>query len=140
MSRSRRGGKPVGWEHWGKRKGSGCVDRRTSHKMERMQLKEILVEDIKDGLEELNCNSYFDDSPLMKSLFPEAKQIECYHHYVLGYDVLVVDGVFKGEYNDALELLSYAYHNGVQYKDYADLSMKYMDHLDYGNPRWSFLP
>lgn len=30
----------MGWEYWGKRKGGWCVDRRTSHKMERMQLKE----------------------------------------------------------------------------------------------------
>lgn len=58
MSRSKRGGKPIGWEYWGKRKGGYCVDRKTSHKMERMQLKEKLrneiignvnVEDLSNG-------------------------------------------------------------------------------------------
>ena len=34
MSRSIVGGKPTGWEYFGKRKGSWCVDRKTSHKME----------------------------------------------------------------------------------------------------------
>ena len=58
MSRSKRGGKPIGWEYWGKRKGGSWVDRETSHKMERMQLKEKLrneiignvnVEDLSNG-------------------------------------------------------------------------------------------
>ena len=38
MSRSVVGGKPSGYEYWGKRKGSYWVDRKTSHKRERMQL------------------------------------------------------------------------------------------------------
>ena len=58
MSRSKRGGKPIGWKYWGKRKGGWTVDRKTSHKMERMQLKEKLrneiignvnVEDLSNG-------------------------------------------------------------------------------------------
>ncbi len=53
MSRSIVGGKPTGWEYWGKRKGSWCVDRKTSHKMERMQLKEEDREIVKDALFEL---------------------------------------------------------------------------------------
>lgn len=42
MSRTNKGGKPIGWEYWGKRKGGSFVDRETSHKIERMQLKEEL--------------------------------------------------------------------------------------------------
>ena len=42
MSRTNKGGKPLGWEYWGKRKGGSWVDRETSHKIERMQLKEEL--------------------------------------------------------------------------------------------------
>lgn len=40
VSRTKKGSKPLGWEYWGKRKGGWCVDRKTSHKMERMQHKE----------------------------------------------------------------------------------------------------
>ena len=58
MSRTNKGGKPIGWEYWGKRKVGWTVDRKTSHKMERMQLKEKLrneiignvnVEDLSNG-------------------------------------------------------------------------------------------
>ena len=57
-----------------------------------------------------------------------------------GYDVLVVDGKHFGELSDVNELLAYAYHCGVNYKDYDDLQSKYFEHLDYGNARWDFLP
>ena len=76
----------------------------------------------------------------LKSLYPNANKISSYYHYVCGYDVLVVDGKFAGELDDALELLAYAYHTGENYTDRDDLEMKYYEHLDYGNERWGFLP
>lgn len=76
----------------------------------------------------------------MKSLYPNANKISSYYHYVCGYDVLVVDGKFAGELNDALELLAYAYHCRVNYKDREDLELQYLEHLDCGFERWSFLP
>ena len=141
MSRSHCGGKPLGWEYWGKRKGGFWVDRNTSHKMERMQLKELNKIEIEEGINEL----YSDDEviytdPYMKSLYPNANKISSYYHYVCGYDVLVVDGKFAGELNDALELLAYAYHCGVNYKDREDLELQYLEHSDCGFERWSFLP
>ena len=140
MSRTNKGGKPLGWEYWGKRKGGYWVDRETSHKMERMQLKEELREELDDGLTEYyGVHNYIDD-PYFKSLFPDANYIEVYHHYIFGYDVLVVDGKHFGELSDMNELLAYAYHCGVSYADYDDLSNKYYDHLDCGNERWEFLP
>ena len=78
--------------------------------------------------------------PYMKSLYPNANKISSYYHWVCGYDVLVVDGKFAGELNDALELLAYAYHTGENYTDRDDLEMKYYEHLDCGNERWGFLP
>lgn len=100
------------------------------------QQKEISV-----GINEL----YSDDEviytdPYMKSLYPNANKISSYYHYVCGYDVLVVDGKFAGELNDALELLAYAYHCSVNYKDREDLELQYLEHLDCGFERWSFLP
>ena len=140
MSRTNKGGKPMGWEYWGKRKGGSFVDRETSHKIERMQLKEELREELEDGLTEYYGDHNYIDDPHFKSLFPDANYIEVYHHYIFGYDVLVVDGKHFGELSDANELLAYAYHCGVNYKDYDDLSNKYYDHLDCGNERWDFLP
>ena len=108
--------------------------------MERMQLKEELVEELEDSLREYyGVHNYIDD-PHFKSLFPDANYIEVYHHYIFGYDVLVVDGKHFGELSDATELLAYAYHCGVSYADYDDISNKYYDHLDCGNERWDFLP
>ena len=97
--------------------------------------------EISEGVNEL----YSDDEviyndPYMKSLYPNANKISSYYHYVCGYDVLVVDGKFAGELNDALELLAYAYHTGENYTNRNDLEMKYYEHLDYGNERWGFLP
>ena len=140
MSRSIVGGKPTGWEYWGKRKGSWCVDRKTSHKMERMQLKEEDRDIVKDALFELGegtkdlsrCSVY-------KSLFPEAKTIEYCHHYICGYDVLVVDGKFHGELSSVEELLAFQYHTGESYKDIEDLESEYLDYLE-NYERWSFLP
>ena len=140
MSRSIVGGKPVGWEYWGKRKGSWCVDRRTSHKMERMQLKEEDRDIIKDALFELGEGNYdLSTCPVYKSLFPKAKTIEYYHHYICGYDVLVVDGKFHGELSRVEELLAFQYHTGEPYKDIEDLESKYFECLE-SYERWSFLP
>lgn len=141
MSRTQKGSKPLGWEYWGKRKGSGCVDRKTSHRMERMQHKEEDRKYIDESLAEVyGLNFRLDSCPTFKSLFPQAKTIEYYHHWIFGYDVLVVDGNHFGELSEANELLAYAYHTGVSYKDYDDLSMKYYEHLECGNERWDFLP
>ena len=97
--------------------------------------------EISEGVDEL----YSDDEVIytdhyMKSLYPNANKISSYYHYVCGYDVLVVDGKFAGELNDALELLAYAYHTGESYTDRDDLEMKYYEHLDCGKERWGFLP
>ena len=141
MSRSKKGGKPTSWEYWGKRKGGFCVDRKTSHKMERMQFKEQDRKYIDESLAEVYELSFrLDDCPYFKSLFPIANTIEYYHHLVCGYDVLVVDGNFYGELSRANELLAYAYHTGVKYKDYEDLESQYVENLEYGNERWDFLP
>lgn len=117
----------------------GCVftnDKKLDKYSKVTQQKEIDV-----GINEL----YSDDEviytdPYMKSLYPNANKISSYYHYVCGYDVLVVDGKFAGELNDALELLAYTYHTGENYTDRDDLEMKYYEHLDCGNERWGFLP
>ena len=77
--------------------------------------------------------------PVYKSLFPKAKTIEYYHHYVCGYDVLVVDGKFHGELSRVEELLAFQYHTGEPYKDFEDLESKYFEYLE-SYERWSFLP
>ena len=140
MSKSVVGGKPTGWEYWGKRKGNWCVDRKTSHKMERMQLKEEDREIVKDALFELGEGTHdLSKCPVYKSLFPKAKTIEYYHHYVCGYDVLVVDGKFHGELSRVEELLAFQYHTGEAYEDIEDLESKYFEYLE-SYERWSFLP
>ncbi len=140
MSRSIVGGKLTGYEYWGKRKGSHWVDRKTSHKMERMRLKEDDRDIIKDALFELGeGNNDLSRCPVYKSLFPKAKTIEYYHHYVCGYDVLVVDGKFHGELSHVDELLAFQYHTGESYTDFEELEGKYLDYLD-SYERWSFLP
>ncbi len=92
--------------------------------------------EISEGVNEL----YSDDEivyndPYMKSLYPNANKISSYYHWVFGYDVLLVDGKFAGELNNALELLAYAYHTGENYTDRDDLEMKYYEHLDCGYER-----
>ena len=70
MSRSKRGGKATGWEYWGKRKGGFCVDRRTSHKMERMQLKEQDRKELEESLFEFGEGNYdLSQCPVYKSYF-----------------------------------------------------------------------
>lgn len=81
MSRSIRGGKPVGYEYWGRRKGGSYVDRRMSHKMERMKLKEENKVLLDEALFELNEGCYdLTNCVFYRSLFPKAKTIEYYHH------------------------------------------------------------
>lgn len=140
MSRSVVGGKPFGWEYWGKRKGSYWVDRKKSHKMERMQLKEQDRKELEESLFEYGEGNYdLSQCPVYKSLFPNAKTIEYYHHYICGYDVLVVDGKFHGELSRVDELLAFQYHTGESYKDIDELESKYFEYLE-NYERWSFLP
>ena len=140
MSRSVRGGKPISYEYWGRRKGGSYVDRRMSHKMERMQLKEENRVLLNEALFELNEGCYdLTNCVFYRSLFPKAKTIEHYHHLVFGHDVLVVDGVFHGEMNTVEELLAFHYHTGTPYKDIDDLSEKYYEYLK-SNNAWDFLP
>lgn len=140
MSRSVVGGKPFGWDYWGKRKGVYWVDRKTSHKMERMQLKEEDIGIVKDALFELGEGTNdLSRYSVYKSLFPKAKTIEYYHHYIFGYDVLVVDGKFHGELSRVDELLAFQYHTGELYEDIEDLESKYCDYLE-SYDSWSFLP
>ena len=139
MSRSNVGTKPLGLEYFGKRKGGYLVDRKTSHKMERMQLKEQLREDIDIGLQEYcELEVSHDHCLTMKSLFPKAKSITSYYHHVFGYDVLMVDGEFQGELDKYGEYLAFAYHCGVNYRDFNDLENQYIDFLK-ENERWGFL-
>lgn len=140
MSISIVGSKPVGYEYWGKRKGGYWVDRKTSHKMERMQFKEedrMLIKEAMFELGEGTCD--LSKCSVYKSLFPNAKTIEYYHHYVVGYDVLVVDGEFYGELSRVDELLSFQYHTGESYNNIEELEDKYFDYLE-NYERWSFLP
>lgn len=78
--------------------------------------------------------------PYMRSLYPNSKKISSYYHYLFGYDVLLVDGVLEGELEDAIELLSYAYHTGASYKDRLDLERQYSENLNNCKGRGWFLP
>ncbi|MGB4897478.1 MAG: hypothetical protein WBP57_03535 [Ignavibacteria bacterium] len=105
-----------------------------------MLLKEEDREIVKDALFELDEELYdLSKCPVYKSLFPKAKTIEYYHHYVCGYDVLVVDGKFHGELSRVEDLLAFQYHTGEPYKDIEDLESKYFEYLE-SYERWSFLP
>ena len=117
----------------------GCVF--TNEKKLEKYSKAQEQKEISEGVNEL----YSDDEviyndPYMKSLYPNANKISSYYHWACGYDVLLVDGKFAGELNDAIEILAYAYHTGENYADRDDLEMKYYEHLDCGNERWGFLP
>lgn len=97
--------------------------------------------EINEGIIEV----YSDDEivhsdPYMKSLYPNANKISSYYHDICGYDVLLVDGKFQGELNNAYDLLAYAYHCGVSYTDREDLEMQYLENLECGEERWFFLP
>lgn len=140
MSRTRKGSKPVGFEYWGKMKGGSMVDRKTSTKMQRMEYKEQDRDSLKDALFEIGEGVWHCDSdPYMRNLFPEAKTLEVYHHHILGYDVLLVDGKFFGQMSGIDELLAFSYHCGVSFNNYEDLSDKYEEYLDENEP-YDFLP
>lgn len=101
---------------------------------------EFAKQEIENGISDiypLDCD--VSNDPYLKSLYPNANKIECYHHYIFGYDVLVVDGIHQGEYNDINELLAFAYHCGISYIDRNDLENKYQEFLS-EYERWSFLP
>lgn len=141
MSRSVRGGKPIGWEYWGKRKGGWCVDRQTSHKMERMQHKEELrlltdsaVLDIELDKWDVSSESH------VKRLFPDLKEAQIYFDYIIDQDVLYVDGEKIGTCEEVRELLAFSYHHFGSYVDYYDLKKKYDEYLESGEGRWDFLP
>lgn len=42
MSRTKKGGKPLGWEYWGRRAGSYFLDRHDCHKRERAIEREMI--------------------------------------------------------------------------------------------------
>ena len=117
----------------------GCVftNEKKLEKYSKIQEQKEISEGVKELYSE---DEVIYNDPYMKSLYPNANKISSYYHYVCGYDVLVVDGKFAGELNDALELLAYAYHTGENYTDRGDLEMKYYEHLDCGYERWGFLP
>ena len=117
----------------------GCVftNEKKLEKYSKIQEQKEISEGVKELYSE---DEVIYNDPYMKSLYPNANKISSYYHWVCGYDVLVVDGKFAGELNDALELLAYAYHTGENYTDRDDLEMKYYEHLDCGYERWGFLP
>ena len=117
----------------------GCVftNEKKLEKYSKIQEQKEISEGVKELYSE---DEVIYNDPYMKSLYPNANKISSYYHYVCGYDVLVVDGKFAGELNDALELLAYAYHTGENYTGRDDLEMKYYEHLDCSNERWGFLP
>ena len=77
--------------------------------------------------------------PHFRALFPKAKTVTFYYHWFFGYDVLVVDGEFRGELDSVNELLSFHYHTGCNFKDIDDLRDQYYTFLEEYD-RWSFLP
>lgn len=113
------------------RAGCGCCTFYNGVKIEKYSDK-FANDEIEDGINEMFSfsNNDISSDKYMRSLFPNANKIECYFHYIFGYHVLVVDGKFKGELEDAYVLLAYAYHTGSNYKDYDDLSMQYYDALE----------
>lgn len=140
MSRSVKGTKKKELDYFVKQHGHVSVCRKRVNKTSRYSIKMDKLKTVKDALFELGegtkdlsrCSVY-------KSLFPEARTIEYYHHYICGYDVLVVDGKFHGELSSIEELLAFQYHTGESYKDIEDLESKYFEYLE-NYERWSFLP
>lgn len=122
MSRSKTGGKPLGWEYWGKRKGGSWVDRKTSHKIERMQLKEedrkLIEEEIGVVLGKVKFTGkggYKFENDLANSILKVGQEYECddvnigscfseYHLVGLGWFNTVMfedeDGIFDNAVKD----------------------------------------
>ena len=141
MSRSK-GGRKKEYIHdmWFKQKGSVTVACKSDIRTSRMQRKEQDRKELEESLFEFGEGNYdLSQCPVYKSLFPNAKTIEYYHHYICGYDVLVVDGKFHGELSRVDELLAFQYHTGESYKDIEELENKYFEYLE-SYERWSFLP
>ena len=141
MSRSK-GGKKKEYmpDVWFKQKGNVTVACKSDIRISRMQRKEQDRKELQESLLEFGEGNYdLSQCPVFKSLYPKAKTIEYYHHYVCGYDVLVVDGKFEGELARVDELLAFQYHTGESYKDIEDLENKYFECLE-NYERWSFLP
>ena len=104
----------------------GCVftNEKKLEKYSKIQEQKEISEGVKELYSE---DEVIYNDPYVKSLYPDANKISSYYHWICGYDVLLVDGKFAGELNDALELLAYAYHTGANYTDRDDLEMKYYD-------------
>lgn len=140
MSRSSKGGKKKEPDYFIKQHGHGSVYRNKVNVVNRKKTKMDTLKIVEDGLFEMGEGNYdLSNCPVYKSLFPNAKSIEYYHHYIFGYDVLVVDGVHQGELSRVDELLAFQYHTGASYKDIDELESKYFDYLE-NYERWSFLP
>lgn len=140
MSRSNKGGKKKEPDYFIKQHGHVSVYRNKINVINRKKTKMDTLKIVEDGLFELGEGKYdLSKCPVYNSLFPNAKTIEYYHHYVCGYDVLVVDGKFYGELSRVDELLAFQYHTGEYYKDIDELEDKYFEYLE-NYERWSFLP
>ena len=139
MSRTKKGSKPTGYEYWGKMKGGGMVDRKTSTKMQRMFDKEELRKLVNESLQDMQLDVDLTDCVIFKSLFPSAKSIACFNDLVFGYSPIIVDGKYVCVIEDVNELLSFQYHTGCSYKDYSDLHRQYFD-LFATNERGWYLP
>lgn len=140
MSRSIVGSKKKELDYFVKKHCHVTVCRKRVNKISRQSIKMDKLKAVKDALFELGEGNYdLSTCPVYKSLFPKAKTIEYYHHYVCGYDVLIVDGKFHGELSTVEELLAFQYHTGESYEDIEDLESKYFEYLE-NYERWSFLP
>ena len=116
------------------------MNKRIRRKLQRVKRKRFAQVEVKDGLFEMgNGDVDLSGCPYYRALFPKAKTVTSYHHRFFGYDVLVVDGKFRGELDSVNELLSFHYHTGCNFKDIDDLRDQYYTFLEEYD-RWSFLP
>lgn len=111
MSRSKKGGKPLGWEYWGKRKGGSWVDRKTSHKIERMQFKEedrkLIEEEIGVVLGKVKFTGkggYDGENKHANSILSVGEEYEC-------------DGVNVGSWSSEYHLVGLGWYNTVMFED-----------------------
>ena len=116
------------------------MNKRVRRKLQRVKRKRFTRVEVKDGLFEMdNGDVDLSRCPYYRVLFPKAKTVTFYYHWFFGYDVLVVDGKFRGELDSVNELLSFHYHTGCNFKDIDDLRDQYYTFLEEYN-RWLFLP
>ena len=111
MSRSKKGGKPLGWECWGKRKGGSWADRKTSHKIERMQFKEedrkLIEEEIDMILGKVKFTGkggYQVENDLANSILTVNEEYDC-------------DDVNVGSYSSEYHLVGLGWFNTVMFED-----------------------